>query len=111
MTPCSGVVSLEVAEGKAILTALEWIQAVKLPISAIASDCQSVIDKIYNSYCNNSVLSDVVNCIKNSLLFSPNLSVIYVPRDCNKIAHLHAKTGLGLDNKCTWNGSLPSNLT
>uniref|UniRef100_A0A803PEK7 Reverse transcriptase domain-containing protein n=1 Tax=Cannabis sativa TaxID=3483 RepID=A0A803PEK7_CANSA len=111
MVPCSGVVSPEVAEAKAILAALEWVQAIQLPVLIIASDCQSVVTKISSSFCNNSVLCDVVNAIRNSLLFNPNLSVIYVPRECNTIAHFLAKAGLGLDSECTWNGSLPSNLT
>uniref|UniRef100_A0A803NY15 Reverse transcriptase domain-containing protein n=1 Tax=Cannabis sativa TaxID=3483 RepID=A0A803NY15_CANSA len=76
MASCFGIVPPEVAEGKAILAAIQWIQAIQLPVLTIASDCQSVVDKIYCSYCNNSVLSDVINGIRNSLLFSPNLSVL-----------------------------------
>uniref|UniRef100_A0A803QGZ6 Reverse transcriptase domain-containing protein n=1 Tax=Cannabis sativa TaxID=3483 RepID=A0A803QGZ6_CANSA len=111
MVPCPGVVSPEVAEAKAILAALEWVKAIQLPVMTIASDCQSVVTKISSSYCNNSVLCDVVTAIRNSLLFNSNLSVIYVPRECNTTANFLAKAWLGLDSECIWNGSLPSHFT
>ncbi|KAM6542861.1 hypothetical protein CsatB_007308 [Cannabis sativa] len=47
----------------------------------------------------------------NSLLFSPNLVIVHVPRELNKIAHVCARAGLGLDNEYIWNGSLPSFVT
>uniref|UniRef100_A0A803Q8N8 Patatin n=1 Tax=Cannabis sativa TaxID=3483 RepID=A0A803Q8N8_CANSA len=73
MVPYSGVVSPEVAEAKAIFAAIEWVTAIQLPVSTIASDCQSVVTKISSSFCNNSVLCDIINAIRNSLLFNPNL--------------------------------------
>uniref|UniRef100_A0A803Q747 RNase H type-1 domain-containing protein n=1 Tax=Cannabis sativa TaxID=3483 RepID=A0A803Q747_CANSA len=42
-----------VAEAKALLLALEWIQAINLSVRVIESDCKSLVDKIYSQFCNN----------------------------------------------------------
>uniref|UniRef100_A0A803PQB8 RNase H type-1 domain-containing protein n=1 Tax=Cannabis sativa TaxID=3483 RepID=A0A803PQB8_CANSA len=106
--PIVGSVPPEVAEAKAILTAISWVQATKLPVNVLQTDCKSIVDKVYSTNCHNSIVNDIVTCIKNSLLFSPNLVIVHVPRELNKIAHACARAGLGLDNEYIWNGSLPS---
>uniref|UniRef100_A0A803NK25 Reverse transcriptase n=1 Tax=Cannabis sativa TaxID=3483 RepID=A0A803NK25_CANSA len=109
--PIVGSVPPEVAEAKAVLAAISWVQATKLPVNILQTDCKSIIDKVYNTNCHNSVVNDLVMCIRNSLLFSPNLVITHVPRELNKTAHVCARVGLGLDNECIWNGSLPSFVT
>ncbi|KAM6541704.1 hypothetical protein CsatB_006151 [Cannabis sativa] len=111
IVPMVGSVPPEVAEAKAILAAISWVQATKLPVNVLQTDCKSIVDKVYNAKCHNSVVNDIVLCIKNSLLFSPNLVIVHVPRELNKIAHVCARAGLGLDSECVWNGSLPSFVT
>ncbi|XP_060959161.1 uncharacterized protein LOC115699843 [Cannabis sativa] len=89
--PIVGSVPPEVAEAKAILTAISWVQATKLLVNVLQTDCKSIVDKVYNTKCHNSVVNDIVTCIKNSLLFSPNLVIVHVPRELNKIAHVCAR--------------------
>uniref|UniRef100_A0A803QJ15 Reverse transcriptase domain-containing protein n=1 Tax=Cannabis sativa TaxID=3483 RepID=A0A803QJ15_CANSA len=111
IAPVIGNVSPEIAEAKALLLALEWANIVNLPVSVMESDCKSLVDKVNSSFCNNSVISDLVSRIRHLLSFSPALALSYVPREFNKMAHNCARVGLGLDSEYVWNGCLPSWLS
>uniref|UniRef100_A0A803QFN7 RNase H type-1 domain-containing protein n=1 Tax=Cannabis sativa TaxID=3483 RepID=A0A803QFN7_CANSA len=111
ISPVIGNVSLEIAEAKALLLALEWAKAVNLPVSVIESNCKSLVDKVNSSYCNYSVISDLVSHIRHLLSFSPALAIAFVPREFNKLAHNCARAGLELDSEYIWNDFLPSSLS
>uniref|UniRef100_A0A803P950 Reverse transcriptase domain-containing protein n=1 Tax=Cannabis sativa TaxID=3483 RepID=A0A803P950_CANSA len=108
IAPFDGTVPPEVVEAKAILLPLQWTQAIKLPVCILQTDCKNVVDKIFSNCCNCSVLGDIISSICALLSFSPSLSIMFIPREKNKIAHACARMGLGLDNEVIWNGSLPS---
>ncbi|KAM6545112.1 hypothetical protein CsatB_025848 [Cannabis sativa] len=111
IAPVIGNVSPEIAEAKAILLALEWAQSVNLPVNVVESDCKSLVDKVNGSFCNYSVMSDLVVRIRHLLSFGPAFILSYVPRELDKMAHNCARAGLGLDSEYVWNGCLPSWLS
>uniref|UniRef100_A0A803PHU9 Reverse transcriptase domain-containing protein n=1 Tax=Cannabis sativa TaxID=3483 RepID=A0A803PHU9_CANSA len=106
--PFSGLVPLAFFEAKEAFSAIQWAQLISLPVDVLLTDCKSIVDKLSTSSWNNSVLDDVLSNIQNLLSFSPRLTISYVPRENNFLAHKLAKFGLGLDNELVWNGSLPS---
>uniref|UniRef100_A0A803NHW6 RNase H type-1 domain-containing protein n=1 Tax=Cannabis sativa TaxID=3483 RepID=A0A803NHW6_CANSA len=104
--PFLGSVPPAVAEAKAILQAIQWAQLIYLPLDVLKIDCKTIVDKLVSCNWNSSLLDDILICVKNLLSFSPNLTIVYVHRKSNKLAHKVAKLGLGLDNELVWNGLL-----
>ncbi|XP_060964491.1 uncharacterized protein LOC133033588 isoform X2 [Cannabis sativa] len=106
--PFEGCVSPVIAKAKAILQALQWVTCIHLPVDVLKTDCKSIVDKISSSKRGCNVLDDFITCIRGLLSNCPLLSLSFVRRESNLLAHQVARWGLGLDSELIWNGSLPS---
>ncbi|KAM6570085.1 hypothetical protein CsatB_018070 [Cannabis sativa] len=106
--PFEGCVSPVIAEAKEILQALQWVTCIHLLVDVLKTDCKSIVDKISSSKRGCNVLDDIITCIRGLLSNCPLLSLSFVRRESNLLAHQVARWGLGLDSELIWNGSLPS---
>ncbi|XP_062079742.1 uncharacterized protein LOC133784393 [Humulus lupulus] len=106
--PSPGNFTSSIAEGQTLLHALKWCLIVSLPISCVEVDSKVIVDNIMFSDEDLSPLSDIVREIRNSLSSFLRITLSYVPRQANTLAHKLARKALELDDELVWNGFIPT---
>ncbi|XP_060974663.1 uncharacterized protein LOC133039744 [Cannabis sativa] len=96
------------AEAMALESALIWCYNIRIPLANIYTDSKQLASKINSPKKELSALADVIEDIKSFLSYIPNVSVHFLPRDCNTHAHHMAKEALGLDEELVWNDIHPN---
>nr|KYP36545.1 hypothetical protein KK1_042329 [Cajanus cajan] len=79
------------AEATALLTAIQWIENLSLTHVTIESDCKSVLDALSRTQSQHSEYGSLLNKCRGLLHNHPNLSLKFIPRQANRVAHCLAR--------------------
>nr|KYP41081.1 hypothetical protein KK1_037561 [Cajanus cajan] len=86
-----GLPPVHEAEATALLTAIQWIVTLSLPHVTLESDCKSVLDALSRTQSHHSEYGSLLNKCRRLLHNHPNLSLKFILRQANRVAHCLAR--------------------
>uniref|UniRef100_A0A803Q3U1 RNase H type-1 domain-containing protein n=1 Tax=Cannabis sativa TaxID=3483 RepID=A0A803Q3U1_CANSA len=100
-----GQVELEVAEAMRVREALSWIKGHHWQSVSLETDCLLVVQALRVTFSIISLFGHVIDDCKHLLVLLRNISVIFVKRSVNMVAHNFAKAAI-LYPDCRFSWSL-----
>ncbi|KAM6548100.1 hypothetical protein CsatB_019776 [Cannabis sativa] len=88
-------------EAKVMFYSLNWVLQLQLSIAIVETDALLVANALrMGSYANTSYNDLIIDV--SSLIFFPQVNVVYAKRSANKVAHNLIKFALEVDETCSW---------
>ncbi|PON31654.1 hypothetical protein PanWU01x14_368170, partial [Parasponia andersonii] len=89
-------------EAAALNFGINWATKVFTSLEAVESNVQVVVSTFKNAQCYCSELGCFLKDVNNLLTTFSDISISYVSRECNNIAHSLAKLAFRLDDELSW---------
>ena len=106
-SPIMHTASAKQSELRALLDGLDFLYSLQIHNVVIESDCTEAIGEATTRdpslLANGALIEDIQSAMSRLL----SISIEYVPRDCNKVAHRLASIGFEAENSFTWLDQVP----
>ncbi|KAK6126239.1 hypothetical protein DH2020_040011 [Rehmannia glutinosa] len=102
-----GIYEVREAEALGVREALSWIRSLRLSKVVIETDAKYVVDGLLSSVMGDSEFDTILYECRKLLQGEPDLSVGFVRRGGNKVAHRLAKESFSFDSPFVWSDPPP----